>query len=164
MPLVRLLYRSDSELTGSDRAVREAAFAIADASHVNNTRVEVSGALMFAGGVFVQLLEGESAAVERVFERICCDVRHRRLLLLDCSTIEKRVFGDRGMVAFEGDARARSLFPTISEATPYTGRSRLSGNTAVDLMRALYTKRTTKPNRKPADRMLATDVMLSNVD
>ena len=30
MALYRLLYRSDSELTGADRAVREAAFAIAD--------------------------------------------------------------------------------------------------------------------------------------
>lgn len=163
MSLIRLLYRSDSELTGSDRAVREAAFALADEAHARNTSIEVSGALMFAGGVFVQLLEGSSEAVESVFERICCDVRHRRLVLLDCSAIEQRVFGDRGMVAFEGDARARALFPTISEATPFTGRSRLSGNTAVELMLTLYTKRTTKPNRKPADRMIATDVMVSNV-
>lgn len=162
MSLIRLLYRSDSELTGSNRAVAEAAFAIADAANASNVRVEVSGALMFVGGVFVQLLEGGSDAVECVFERICCDVRHRRLVLLDCSAIPNRVFGERGMVAFEGDARARALFPTISEATPYVGRSRLSGDMAVELMRGLHTKRTTMPNRKPADRMMATDVMGSN--
>ena len=163
MPLIRLLYRSDSELTGSDRAVREAAFAIADASHAANVSVDVTGALMFVGGVFVHLLEGRADAVEQIFERICCDVRHRRLVLLDCSTIDQRVFGDCSMVAFEGDARARQLFPTISEATPFTGRGRLSANMAVDLMRALHTRRTTKHNRKPADRMIATDVMASNV-
>ncbi len=162
MSLIRVLYRSDSELTGSNRAVREAAFAIADAADASNARAEVSGALMFVGGVFVQLLEGRGDAVERVFERVCCDVRHRRLVLLDCSAIHHRVFGERGMVAFEGDARARALFPTISEATPFTGRSRLSGDMAVELMKLLHTKRATMPNRKPADRMLATDVMGAN--
>ncbi len=162
MPHIRLLYRSDSELTGSDRAVREVAFEIADAAHATNSLLEVSGALMFVGGVFVQLLEGSGEAVEGIFERICCDVRHRRLVLLDCSSIERRVF-NLGMVAFEGDRQARALFPTISQATPFNGRGRLSGNTTVDLMQALYTKRTAKPNRKLADRMIATDVMLSNV-
>ena len=159
MPLIRLLYRSDSELTGSERAVREAAFAIADVAAVSNVRDDVSGALMFVGGVFVQLLEGESAPVETVFERICCDGRHRRLVLLDFSSIEHRLFGSCGMVAFEGDERARRLFPTISEATSFKHRNRLSANMAVDLMRTLFTKRVMKPNRKPADRMIATDVM-----
>ncbi len=36
MSLFRLLYRSDSELTGSDRAVRDDAFAIADTAAARN--------------------------------------------------------------------------------------------------------------------------------
>ena len=159
MALIRLLYRSDSELTGSSRAVREAAFAIAEESCVRNSAAGVTGALMFIGGVFVQVLEGESEAVEAVFERICGDFRHRRVVLIDFSEVPERVFDDFGMVAFEGDERARALFPTVSEATTFARSNRLSANMAVDVMRALLAKRTSRAVNPRVDRLIATNVM-----
>ena len=159
MPLFRLLYRSDSELTGSDRAVRDAAFAIADAAVLRNAEVQVTGALMFVGGAFVQVLEGQGSAVEEVFERICRDTRHRRLLLHDFSRIDRRVFDDWSMVAFEGDDKARALFPTVSEARSFSHRNRLSADTAVDLMRALLARRAARSRASGAERMTATDVI-----
>lgn len=163
MSTIRLLYRSDSELSGSDRAVREAAFAIADAARGRNDAEGVSGALMFVGGVFVQLLEGDAPAVETVFERICRDPRHRRLTLLDYSQVDSLAFGGWGMVAFEGDPRARELFQTIGDAGTFVRGNRLSANMAVDLMRTLFKKRsarTREPRRDGmVDRMIATNVM-----
>ncbi len=159
MPVTRLLYRSDSELTGSDRAVRESALAIADASRLRNARDDVSGGLMFAGGVFVQLLEGDGPAVEATFERICRDGRHRRLQLLDFSITDERAFASWQMVAFEGDAHARSLFPSLAEATSFNQRNRMSANTVIALMQTLLAKRTTRPRMPGVNWMVATGVM-----
>ena len=158
MSVTRLLYRSDSELTGSDRAVREAAFEIATASAVRNASEGVTGALMFVGGVFVQLLEGEASTVEAVFERICRDRRHRRLQLLDYSHGEERAFGDRDMAAFEGNAQARNLFPSLSEAMPFGQKNLWSANMVVELMQKLLAKRTVIARQSNAQWMTATDI------
>ena len=161
MSLVRLLYRSDSELTGSDHAVREAALVIAEASAASNARVGVTGALMFIGGAFVQVLEGEGPAVECVFERICRDTRHRRVALHDFSPIEERLFAARDMVAFEGDQAARALFPVVDDVATFSHRNRLSADTAVTLMRGLLAKRAAR-GRRPGQTnrwMTATDVL-----
>ncbi len=164
MSLIRLLYRSDSELTGSDRAVREEAFAIADAAAARNASEGVTGALMFRGGVFVQLLEGEDDAIERVFERICRDIRHRRLVLLDLSEPDRRVFGEWNMVAFEGDEQVNRLFPAVSEATSFARRNRLSAGMAIELMQKLHAKRAARPPRRGSDRLVATNVFAEASD
>lgn len=141
MPLVRLVYRSDSELTGASRAARELALAIAEHSRDRNAHDGITGALMFVNGVFVQVLEGEGPQVEATFERICRDTRHRRVVLLDLSEIDQRTFAGWGMVALEGDERARAMFPALSEATGFTLRNRLSANTSVELMVSILKRR-----------------------
>jgi hypothetical protein len=162
MAILRLLYRSDSELSGADRAVRDAAFAIADAAAERNAHAGVTGALMFTGSVFVQVLEGEKAALEVTFERICRDMRHRRLVLLDYSEIEERVFDSWGMVAFEGDERARSLFPAIGDASTYVHRNVMSANTAVQVMQTVLRKRLAKRAKSGENQqqMIATDILV----
>jgi len=159
MAHVRLLYRSDSELTGADRAVREAAFAIADRAAEQNALDDVTGALMFIDGVFVQVLEGEPAAVERTFEGICRDMRHRRVVVLDYSSVDERIFGAWAMVAFEGDQRARALFPAMSEATSFARRNPLSATMAIDAMRTLLDKRERQMRRTGAKQMIGTDIL-----
>ncbi len=114
---------------------------------------------MFRGGVFVQLLEGESGAIERVFERICRDPRHRRLMLLDFSPADRRAFGEWNMVAFEGDEEAYRLFPAVSEATSFARRNRLSASMAIELMQNLHAKRAAQPPRRGGDWMVATNVL-----
>jgi hypothetical protein len=160
MALFRLLYRSDSELTGADRAGREAAVAIAATAAERNLRDGITGALMFAGTVFVQVLEGERAVLEIAFERICRDMRHRRLVLLEFSEIKERTFDSWAMVAFEGDERARALFPAIGEAHHYAHRNPMSANAAVQVMQALLTKRLERKKKSGTEeRLLATDIM-----
>jgi hypothetical protein len=158
MANVRLLYRSDSELTGADRAVRDTAFAIADRAAKRNVLDDVTGALMFVNGVFVQVLEGEATVVEGIFERICRDMRHRRIVVLDHAITDERIFSEWSMVAFEGDQRARALFPAMSEATSFARRNPLSAKMAVEAMRALLYKRERQMRQTGADQMIGTDI------
>jgi hypothetical protein len=158
MALFRLFYRSDSELIGGEDAVREAAFGIADASSERNARDGITGALMFAGNVFVQLLEGERDALETTFERVCRDMRHRRIMVIDYSQIDERVFDTWAMVAFEGDERARALFPSIGETTNFAHRT-MTATAAVALMQRMLTKRLARRVQSGKDdRMIATDL------
>ena len=141
MPLFRLLYRSDCDLTGSDRVMRDAAVTIADHASERNAAAGVSGGLMFIGRVFVQLLEGRRAAVEAVFERICSDHRHRNLVLLDFVPVEHRLFEGWSMVAFEGDRHFATLFPGPSEMMTSAYRNSVSASAAAQTMRDLLATR-----------------------
>ena len=155
MPLFRLLYRSDCDLTGSDPAVREAAFLIADHASERNAAIGVSGALMFIGHVFVQVLEGRRAAVESVFERICRDHRHRNLVLLDFVAVEHRLFDGWSMVAFEGDRNLATLFPGPSEAATPAYRNSVSASAAAQTMRDLLETRLAEATTSQVERMAA---------
>ena len=61
-------------------------------SNRNNLRDSVTGMLLYAGGCFIQVLEGEQADVYALFARIKADPRHRDIFLIDCSAIELRSF------------------------------------------------------------------------
>lgn len=71
------------------------------AARRNNRQGDVTGALLFSGGCFAQVLEGPLGAVERIFERIQCDPRHRDVTVLSFEPIETRAFPHWSM-AFAG--------------------------------------------------------------
>jgi len=52
--------------------------AILAVSRVNNSRLGVTGILLFHEGSFFQVLEGEQATVEELYGRIARDPRHDR--------------------------------------------------------------------------------------
>jgi hypothetical protein len=55
---------------------------IARVSEENNQKNDLTGALMAAGGVFFQVVEGPAPAVDHLWEVLQKDGRHRDLLLL----------------------------------------------------------------------------------
>jgi hypothetical protein len=89
----RLLYRSDSSLAGSPKEVERQIAAIVDSSRAANAAAGLTGALLFESGTFMQVLEVPLNAVEATFERICGDLRHRRVRLLEFAVAEDRIFG-----------------------------------------------------------------------
>ena len=136
MPIHRLLYRSEAALPGSPGDVNRQVAAIIEASHAANTRVGVTGALLFTSGVFIQALEGPLAAVEATFERICGDLRHRRVRLLEFVVAEDRVFGEWAMAEVTPTRELARLYPTLVSTD--TGRlDAVTASTAVQTMRAL---------------------------
>jgi hypothetical protein len=49
--------------------------------------------LLYFGGNFMQVLEGEDAAVDETYSRILLDPRHTSVIVLDRAAIKTRTFG-----------------------------------------------------------------------
>ncbi len=62
-------------------------------SRRNNARDGITGLLLYNGRRFLQALEGPPALVERAYERIRADPRHRAAVLLSSRSIDNRQFG-----------------------------------------------------------------------
>ena len=66
-------------------------------SRQNNQRVNVTGLLLYKGGNFIQILEGEKEAVLATHARVSQDPRHRGMITMAQGNIEKRQFPDWSM-------------------------------------------------------------------
>lgn len=67
---------------------------ILDQARLNNARCGVTGMLLYADGSFFQVLEGEEATVDSVFESISRDDRHGGVTLIIREPVSRRSFGD----------------------------------------------------------------------
>ena len=70
---------------------------ILEVSRKNNVERGVTGILLFVEGSFFQVLEGERGEVERLYEKISKDKRHRHMALVLAHDLPSRVFGDWSM-------------------------------------------------------------------
>jgi hypothetical protein len=139
MIIQRLLYRSDSELTGLAGDIDREVERIVGAARRKNEAAGITGALMLSAGTFIQVLEGPVGSVEAVFERICCDLRHRDVRLLELAIAEERIFAEWTMVQVTPTLQLAQLCPSIGE-----GDSRLDASTAsaaIQVMRTLLLTR-----------------------
>jgi len=66
-------------------------------SHHNNAKTGITGVLLYVRGSFVQVLEGEKAAVESLYKRIGQDHRHTDVDQVLNRPITQRLFGNWGM-------------------------------------------------------------------
>lgn len=94
MPLTRLIYvsRPRWERAGADFIAT--CDAILASSRRANAARAVTGSLLASRDRFAQVLEGRRAAVSEVFARICRDMRHGEIELMDMRAIDQRRFGD----------------------------------------------------------------------
>lgn len=58
----------------------------------NNSRLNMSGLLIYNNGNFLQILEGENVHINNLFSKIKKDDRHRSIIKLIDTPIEERVF------------------------------------------------------------------------
>jgi len=58
----------------------------------NNSAVQLTGALIFTGSIFIQLLEGNPRSLDRTMDRIVSDGRHSSVIGLARGPIEQRQF------------------------------------------------------------------------
>ncbi len=86
-------------------ALQEASDLLADAmlreiavvARARNNACGLTGYLVFENGFFLQTIEGPHAEVERVYESIARDSRHRELTILHHGAITERTFPSWGM-------------------------------------------------------------------
>lgn len=77
--------------------------ALAAQSARNNAAVGITGMLMHEGGMFLQVLEGDEAAVRGLFAKISDDSRHSRLTVVLEGNIPARHFPDWHMALVDAD-------------------------------------------------------------
>jgi hypothetical protein len=72
-------------------------YEIVRGAHNRNRRNGLTGALLFADGHFVQVIEGDPFNVRRRFERIAADPRHHAVTLRLEQPVHERLFADDWM-------------------------------------------------------------------
>lgn len=89
----RIVYLSTATHLMSDRELME----VLRVSRDNNARDGVTGVLVYQGGNFIQVLEGDTAAVDTVYARVMKDPRHHSVLHMLDGEASERLFPDWSM-------------------------------------------------------------------
>jgi hypothetical protein len=87
-----MAYMSRSLIEGSDQVVEWELESILDAALRNNPREGLTGALLYSGGYFCQILEGPKDAIVRLYEKIQLDERHTDVTTLNFEQVSERQF------------------------------------------------------------------------
>lgn len=109
--MIQLVYFSSAtqEMTEADL------LALLEQARTRNLRQGVTGMLLYAGGNFFQVLEGEKADVEGIYDSIRRDPRHAGLILIEESEITERSFPNWTMGFRHLTAEHRGKVPGFSE-------------------------------------------------
>ncbi|MBV9883509.1 MAG: BLUF domain-containing protein [Sphingomonadaceae bacterium] len=128
MAFTSLLYVSVSTLTPEQE--REEVDKIVGVAQRRNAELSVTGALIFTGTHFAQLLEGPVDGVDALMRSISRDPRHNSVTVVDTGEATRRLFPDWSMAYF-GHSRYIDRFVgplfASSEDRPRTSIDRLIG-------------------------------------
>jgi hypothetical protein len=114
MELIQLIYASD--MAGAQES--ELASIVKSAA-LHNRENQVTGMLLYSGGNFMQVLEGEPSQVLATYERICRDPRHRNILLLLQEPVQQRHFSKWSMGFKRLSAEHVQKFPRFAPYFQY---------------------------------------------
>lgn len=115
--LTSLLYISHSRIDPADATAEVA--RIVKASVIANLRHGLTGALMFTGVHFAQIVEGRDDDIEVLVARLDRDPRHDNLIVVDRSPLVRRRFADWSM-AYHGPSQfvARHVTRLLNDPAP----------------------------------------------
>ncbi len=91
--LFQIVYTS----TASESFSRADLMELLKGSVQRNTRVGITGLLLYYDGTFMQTLEGDGSVVIALFAKICRDPRHHHVIPLVHGPITRRDFSDSAM-------------------------------------------------------------------
>ena len=111
-PLVSKTYLSQSKLDWTDEAIDQ----LLERSKQNNATKGITGAMIYANGYFMQLIEGPQIAVDELYSAIEADPRHEVLSLLHSQEIKDRHFSDWAMEYRDSDDLGERALMTIHAA------------------------------------------------
>ena len=111
-PLVAKTYLSQSKLDWTDEAIDQ----LLERSKQNNATKGITGAMIYANGYFMQLIEGPQIAVDELYSAIEADPRHEVLSLLHNQEIKDRHFSDWAMEYRDSDDLGERALMTIHAA------------------------------------------------
>lgn len=112
MELVHCLYCSASTVPDFGR---EELRALLDVCRANNAKLGITGMLLFRGGSFFQILEGDRAVVETLYEKIRKDKRHARVTKIIQEPIEERSFAEWTMGYSKISSKELATIPGLND-------------------------------------------------
>ena len=86
--MLSLIYAS----TATKLFTQEELIELLEGSQKNNIKTGITGMLLYRGGNFIQVIEGDSDAVLELYETIENDPRHKDVTLLSKDPIKNRQF------------------------------------------------------------------------
>lgn len=117
MQLIRLIYASTNN--GLDEEIIEEILSVAN---THNASKQITGLLCFSRKYFLQCLEGSRTNVNILYNKICQDKRHSKILLIDYQEIGYRYFPVWAMKYFPQSQFSKNLclkYSTGGEFNPY---------------------------------------------
>lgn len=138
--LYHLAYISKSTLGDNPIFVRNEVQEILECAKRNNPRMHITGALLYSGGYFCQLIEGPRGKLEDLFETILRDDRHEAIEMLFFDPAPERLFGVWAMAfaGIEDDARFKIAGVRPSADQIY---ARKMGQNMIDTLSRLVAER-----------------------
>lgn len=92
-----IAYFSKSTINGTRANIVQAIESILKIARSKNAELGITGALLYSGGYFSQVIEGPMDALEDLFEVIQNDPRHSDVRVLHFNPVETRCFSDWSM-------------------------------------------------------------------
>lgn len=102
MQLERLIYVSESKIDATDIDI--VVENIVTVSQAKNADLEVSGALLFTGTHFAQILEGPTKSIALILSSLRNDPRHHNIIIVARHSILVRMFSGWEM-AYHGSSQ-----------------------------------------------------------
>ena len=99
--LYQLSYISKNMIEGDKQILQSQIESILTSASNNNVKLGITGALLYSGGYFCQVIEGEEDNLESIFEIIQQDSRHAEITVLNFEKTNERNFYEWSM-AFAG--------------------------------------------------------------
>ena len=103
--MLQLVYVSNAVRAFTDDQLRD----LLTKARAKNTSLNITGMLLHQDGAFLQMLEGEAAAVDSLFTRICGDGRHKAITMLVRTEVGGRTFSDWSMGFTDVKGSAKKL-------------------------------------------------------
>ena len=88
--MYRIIYLSSGVKIFSDEEIND----LLKVSRENNQKNGITGLLLYSEGNFMQILEGDKEAIERTYEKIQNDSRHKNIILITNESITQRNFSE----------------------------------------------------------------------
>ena len=129
--LVRLLYVS-KEIAEQPSQFAESNL---DKFRIKNKLSEITGVLCSGEGIFLQVLEGERSAVNKLYVTICKDQRHTDIELLHYEEIKDRVFYAWSMDYIPISTLYEMIKIQNPDFDPYLSSGKLAINCVIDYLR-----------------------------
>jgi len=112
MNLVHCIYCSATSMRAFSPSELE---ELLEKSRLNNARSNITGILLYKDGSFFQILEGDKAVVETLFEIISKDKRHNQTIKIIMEPIEERSFAEWTMGYPKLTAKELAKIPGLND-------------------------------------------------